>query len=359
MAGRRGSSDDLPPNADGLEALGRRIGGTTPAPAPAPTPAPADGAATPNADGLEALAERIDRGKPRSRRRHRRPRRRRVLKIALISTTSLVLLVGAAFGAEAYYAYQQYKKLQQPKFCGTVHKIVCRPEIPGKPFNVLVIGSDSRIGLSGKVAAETGAGSVTGQRSDVVRIFHVDPYAGTISVVSIPRDTVVSLLANQSLYGSANRINVNYGNGPALLVSTIEANFGIPIQHVVQVSFAGLIGAVNSLGGIYMDFPYPAIDHYSSLQINHAGCQRLSGTQALAVARSRHYSTTSRAASGCTTGRATSGASTARTSSCARSSTGFAPRRRTCCRSTRSSRASPRASRSTTGSASRSCSGSR
>jgi LCP family protein required for cell wall assembly len=100
---------------------------------------------------------------------------------------------------------------------------------------------------------------------------------------------MVSLLANLDLYGNTNRINVNYQNGPALLVRTIEANFGIPINHVVQVGFGGLVNAVNDVGGVWMDFRYPAIDHYSSLSIPHAGCQRLDGFEALAVARSRHY----------------------------------------------------------------------
>jgi LCP family protein required for cell wall assembly len=196
--------------------------------------------------------------------------------------------VAAVAGASWYYAYQKYKAAQNPNFCGVVHK-VCTPEVPGKPFNVLVIGSDSRAGLSGTVAAQTGAGSVSGQRSDVVRIFHVNPQAGTVSVVAIPRDTMVTLLANQGLYGNFNRINVNYASGPALLVRTIEANFGIPINHVVQVSFSGLIDAVNALGGIYMYFPYPALDHYSSLHVPHTGCQLINGVQALAVARSRHF----------------------------------------------------------------------
>lgn len=207
----------------------------------------------------------------------------------MISTiVTVIIAVAAVAGASAYYTYQKYKAAQNPNFCGVVHK-VCTPEVPGTPFNVLVIGSDSRAGLSGAVAAQTGAGSVSGQRSDVVRIFHVNPQAGTISVVSIPRDTMVTLLANTGLYGSFNRINVNYSNGPALLVRTIEANFGIPINHVIQISFSGLINSVNALGGIYMDFPYPALDHYSSLNIPHTGCQLINGIQALAVARSRHF----------------------------------------------------------------------
>ncbi len=154
-----------------------------------------------------------------------------------------------------------------------------------------MIGSDSRVGLSGLTARQTGAtsGQAAGQRSDVVKIIHVDPDAGTISMVSIPRDTMVTLLANQSLYGQFNRINVNFGNGPSLLAQTITANFGIPIHQTIVVSFAGLINAADALGGVYLDFPYPAWDPNSGLRILHPGCQLVQGFQALAVTRSRHF----------------------------------------------------------------------
>ena len=277
---RRRGSRDLPdrhiPNGGSLERLGDRIAAGAPA-------AVSTGAAA--TVGLDELGRQIDATSGRHTRRRRRWRPRRVV---IGSVVAFSVLIAAAAGGSWYYGYLKYKALQNPKLCGTTKK-VCDAEIPGKPFNVLVIGSDSRAGLSGTVAAQTGAGSVSGQRSDVVRIFHVDPKAGTISVVSIPRDTMVTLLANQGLYGSFNRINVNYLAGPALLVRTIKANFGIPINHVVQVGFGGLIGAVNALGGIYMNFPFPALDHYSSLNIPHTGCQLISGIQALAVARSRHF----------------------------------------------------------------------
>jgi LCP family protein required for cell wall assembly len=118
---------------------------------------------------------------------------------------------------------------------------------------------------------------------------HVDPQTGTISILSIPRDTMTTLLANQSLYGKFNRINVNFNNGPSLLAQTITANFGITITHTIVVSFSGLINAAVALGGVYLDFPYPAKDAYSGLKITHAGCQLVNGFEALAVARSRHY----------------------------------------------------------------------
>jgi anionic cell wall polymer biosynthesis LytR-Cps2A-Psr (LCP) family protein len=55
------------------------------------------------------------------------------------------------------------------------------------------------------------------------------------------------------------------------------------------VNFAGLINSIDAIGGIYLDFRYPAIDEYSGLDIKTTGCQLVNGFQALAVARSRHY----------------------------------------------------------------------
>lgn len=230
-----------------------------------------------------ALGDAVDRqtGVQRHGRRARRPnRRRRRVLTALASVVALIVVI--AGGA---YFYANYRFDQIPK----IHVASDLPQLAGKPFNILEIGSDSRAGLTGKVAVATGASDTPGQRSDVVKIMHIDPEAGTISVLSIPRDTMVTLLANQSLYGQFNRINVNFANGPSLLVKTIEANFGIPIQHVIVVSFAGLINSIDAIGGIYLDFRYPAKDEYSGLNIKTTGCQLVTRFQALAVARSRHY----------------------------------------------------------------------
>jgi LCP family protein required for cell wall assembly len=236
-----------------------------------------------NEHRLMALGDAVDRqtGVQRHGRRARRPnRRRRRVLTALASVVALIVVI--AGGA---YFYANYRFDQIPK----IHVASDLPQLAGKPFNILEIGSDSRAGLTGKVAVATGASDTPGQRSDVVKIMHIDPEAGTISVLSIPRDTMVTLLANQSLYGQFNRINVNFANGPSLLVKTIEANFGIPIQHVIVVSFAGLINSIDAIGGIYLDFRYPAKDEYSGLNIKTTGCQLVTRFQALAVARSRHY----------------------------------------------------------------------
>ncbi len=236
-----------------------------------------------NEHRLVALGEAVDRQAGRTPKRHRQPRRR--ARRWVIAALAVVLLIGGVLGGGYLYALIQFNR---------IHKIPVANELPvisGKPFNILMIGSDSRAGLSGLVARQTGAtkGAAAGQRSDVVKIVHVDPAAGTISMLSIPRDTMTTLLANQSVYGKYNRINVNFGNGPSLLVQTITANFGIPINDTIIVSFAGMINAADAIGGVYLNFPYPARDAYSGLKITHPGCQQITGFEALAVVRSRHY----------------------------------------------------------------------
>ncbi len=226
--------------------------------------------------GAGAFVRRGRRG-----RRGRRPwsTRRKVLT-PLIALVVLALLVAGGLYAYARYRYGEIRKVAVAGL---------QPVGSGQPFNMLVIGSDSRLGAK----ASTGVGTssrVTGQRSDVVMIWHVVPATKKITILSIPRDTMTQMVGKDaSQFGRFNRINASYNGGPSLLVRTIEDNFGIPINHVVEVNFAGFKGAVDALGGVHMYFRYPARDAWSGLDITSPGCQLLNGTQALAVARSRHY----------------------------------------------------------------------
>ena len=202
----------------------------------------------------------------------------------MVLAAVLVLGVAVAGGS---YGYLRYRFDQ-------INKIHVADEVAvqsGQPFTILVIGSDSRVGDTGAQAQAFGSASeVTGQRSDVVQLWRVSPSTKQIQIVSIPRDTVVTMLPPDSeQFGTYNRINSSYNSGANQLVKTITANFGIPINHVVQVDFSGFEDAVNALGGIYLNFNYPAKDSYSGLDITTPGCQLLQGFQALAVARARHY----------------------------------------------------------------------
>ena len=240
-----------------------------------------------NESGLRALGTRNDEAKSKGgkgRRRSGKPKWSTGKKV-LVGVSAFVFLVVAIAGGG--YAYLWYRYNQ-------INKMHISDEVAvqgGGPFTILVIGSDSRAGNTGQAVQSFGSASqVTGQRSDVVQLWRVTPSTKTIQIVSIPRDTVASMLApDDTQYGTYNRINVSYNTGANQLVKTITANFGIPINHVVQVDFSGFQNGVNALGGIYMDFPYPAKDAYSGLNITTPGCQLLNGSQALAVARSRHF----------------------------------------------------------------------
>jgi LCP family protein required for cell wall assembly len=200
--------------------------------------------------------------------------------------SGVVVVTLALVSVVSGYFYVQYRFNQVTKV--TVKHLRVAPA--GAPFNVLMIGSDTRANITGADQKAYGTTSTAGgQRSDVIKIAHVVPATGQVSILSIPRDTVVKVAGDTSEIGTYNRINATYNTGPDQLVQTIEANFGIPIEHVVQLNFVGFRGAVDAIGGVNLDFPYPAKDTYTGLNITSAGCQHLNGGYSLAVARSRHY----------------------------------------------------------------------
>jgi len=232
-----------------------------------------------NEEGLAGVGSPESRGS-RRRRVSRRVRRRRVIATLCL----VVVLLLAFFGGT--WVYLQYRFGQISK----VDVSATQATQSGEPFNIMLVGSDSRSGLTGKLAADAGTTTdVQGQRSDVVMIWHVDPATKKITIISIPRDTMVSAGPLAATVGTFNRINTAYGTGPNNMVKIIQNNFGIPINHVVQVNFSGFVGATNALGGVWLNFPYPSRDAYSGLDIKTPGCQLVSGYQALATSRSRHF----------------------------------------------------------------------
>ena len=226
----------------------------------------------------------------RSRRRRRSPGQR-VLRGLIAFVAVLLVLVLAGFG---YFKYQWGQIASAP--CPT-----CVAAANGAPYNLLIIGSDSRGGETAAEAQQFGSAQAAGgQRSDTLKIVHVDPAAGTASTLSIPRDTFVTItgLAPDSGLSAQNKINAAFSNGPDAVVQTIENTFGIPISHYIVINFFGVEDAVNALGGISLDFPYPVRDqdcstgtcyNNSGLSIPTAGCQTLNGAQALSLSRSRYY----------------------------------------------------------------------
>jgi polyisoprenyl-teichoic acid--peptidoglycan teichoic acid transferase len=173
--------------------------------------------------------------------------------------------------------------------------------------NLLVVGSDARQGLR-----QGGFGETGGQRSDVIIVVHLVPAARHATVLSIPRDLYVPVAGT----GGSAKINSAFNRGPGQRVQTIQQSFGIPIHHYLLVNFDGFREVVDALGGVSMHFPRPVRDsndghNESGLNIPRTGCQRLGGSQALALARSRYLQYQDSAAAGTPTPAPTSAASAA------------------------------------------------
>ena len=223
--------------------------------------------------------------------RRRRGAGERVLRGLIVTVVVLLLVVAAGYG---YFRYQWGQIVSTP--CST-----CVAAANGAPYNILLIGSDSRAGETAAEAQQFGTPQdAAGARSDTLKIIRVDPATGTASSLSIPRDTFVSItgLPANSQLSTQNKINAAFSAGPNAVVQTIENTFGIPISHYIVINFFGVEDAVNALGGISMDFPFPARDmdcssgtcyNNSGLDIPTAGCQTLDGSQALSLSRSRYY----------------------------------------------------------------------
>jgi polyisoprenyl-teichoic acid--peptidoglycan teichoic acid transferase len=118
----------------------------------------------------------------------------------------------------------------------------------------------------------------------VIMIVRVDPSANTVRVLSIPRDLWVPIAGTDE----EERINTAYAGGAQQMIDTIREDFGIDINHYVEVDFVGFQGLVDAVGGVPMWFDQPMRDDNSGLDVSEQGCVNLDGYQALAFVRARY-----------------------------------------------------------------------
>ena len=125
-----------------------------------------------------------------------------------------------------------------------------------------------------------------GERSDTIMVLRVDPAASRVAVLSFPRDLYVTIA------GAGNRARINSAyrrDEPQRLIDTIYENFGVGIDHFIQVDFCTFKTLVDAVGGVSVPFEYPARDEGSGLEVTAPGCFTFDGDHALAYVRSRHY----------------------------------------------------------------------
>ncbi len=202
----------------------------------------------------------------------RRPRRvRRLLATVLVLA---LVLAGGVVGLGAW-AWSRVGRVQAfPR--------VRVADGPGTTF--LLIGSDSRAGLSRAARTTLGTGSDAGARTDTIMVVDLPADGSRPAIVSIPRDSYVAIPGH-----GRNKVNAAFAFGGApLLVRTIESDTGLHIDHVVQIGFGGFAGLVDDLGGVRVCAKTAVRDADAHISIG-AGCQLMTGKTALGYVRARHF----------------------------------------------------------------------
>ncbi|MFC7310424.1 LCP family protein [Streptomyces monticola] len=216
--------------------------------------------------------------RPRTRRRKRRRPVRRLL---------LVLLAVVLATPAGTYAWAENRLNRDVDLGAYGH----RPP-PGAGTTYLIVGSDSRAGLTAGQQQDLHTGAVSGRRTDSMILLHTGASGATM--VSLPRDswvTVPSYVRPSTGKRSGrvkNKLNAAFADGgPELLARTVEFNTGLRIDHYAEIGFAGFVNIVDALGGVRMCLERDIRDEKSGADLKR-GCQRLDGADALAFVRQRH-----------------------------------------------------------------------
>ncbi|MGW1840694.1 LCP family protein [Streptomyces sp. BBFR2] len=201
-------------------------------------------------------------------------RRRRWLRRTLLALLVVVVLLVA--GGVTAYVWAG----------GQVRHVAAIGTYPGRPAagagtNWLLVGSDSRAGLTPRQRKELHVGNGGGRNTDTVMVLHTGGHGPYL--VSLPRDSYVPVPGH-----GRRKINEAYADGgPRLLTRTVEQATGLRIDRYAEVNFLGLVQVVDALGGVRICPEKPLKDAKSGADFR-AGCQQVDGRRGLAYARARY-----------------------------------------------------------------------
>ncbi|GGS79551.1 LCP family protein [Nonomuraea spiralis] len=211
---------------------------------------------------------------PRGPRGPRGPRMRgkTVLKIiAGVVALLLVAAVGLFFWIDSRLA----------GIDGVLDEYEGRPaDTPGT--NWLLVGSDSRKGLSAADRKKLATGRAVGQRTDSMMLLHISDNGDKPTLVSLPRDSAVTIPGR-----GRDKLNAAYASGgPKLLVRTVETVTGLHVDNYMEIGFAGFVDIVDAVGGVEINVRADVDDPKAGLKLKK-GKQVLNGAQALGYVRTR------------------------------------------------------------------------
>ncbi|HTU76086.1 MAG TPA: LCP family protein [Trebonia sp.] len=209
------------------------------------------------------------------------------VSVVLVCSVTAALLVG----------YVKYRKV-----VGEVHHVAVtdlgkRPPVYSTSSeNILLVGDDSRSGLDHHQQVVLHTGSDQANNTDTIMVLHISPGRHELTVMSIPRDTMMPYYqcnagggyagqqANPSAYERVNAVLAQ--GGPSCLWKTVEQQTGIHIDHFMELGMAGFVNVVNDLGGVTVCAPFDVNDPVSGLVLP-VGEHHIDGVTALAFWRTR------------------------------------------------------------------------
>lgn len=189
----------------------------------------------------------------------------------------LVIALVGYLGVELYTPYHAWSSVERVD----TDPGGARPSA-GSGTTLLLVGSDSRDGLTRAERARLGTGGDPGKRTDSIILVHIPSGSGKSALISIPRDSFLAIPGH-----GKNKVNAAFAiGGPKLLVATLEEATDLRIDGYVEIGFDGFASVVDALDGV--DICVKNAMNDKDAHINLApGCQSLNGKNALGYVRAR------------------------------------------------------------------------
>lgn len=213
---------------------------------------------------------------------------KRIGRIALAGSSALILILSmTAWGASEKY-------MSALNTVNVFGGLAGSSAWSGEPMNVLIVGSDERDTLTRAQRRKTGIErGDAGRHTDTILLAHIGGDLGKVTVVSLPRDSLVDIPAHTGPDGKEikayrGKINSAFGTGgAATTVQAVQNATGLTIDHYVEIDFGGFLKTVNAVGGVDICLENPLYDERARLDLP-AGEQTIRGPDALAFVRARY-----------------------------------------------------------------------
>ncbi len=230
-----------------------------------------------------------------------RRRRRRVLRWS--ATVLAVVILGTAGAGYLYYQHLNGNLKKDDLNIGDAKDRAAKTEANAAgqtPLNILLIGSDARDSKENQKLGGARETFGAAPLADVQMLLHVSADRTNMSVVSMPRDTLVDIPKctdpdSGEVHEALDRVMTNRSlgrGGPGCAVATWEKLTDIHIDHFMMIDFSGVVSMADAIGGVpvCVDKNIESRDskgHGSGLKLEK-GTTYVKGKQALQWLRTRY-----------------------------------------------------------------------